>query len=321
MADTKVSNFTDGVTANATDRLGGARSPFSAITDSIYVTPAYIDTYMASTTKTLTNKTINLTSNTLVATSAQLATALTDETGSGALVFANTPTFVTPVLGAATGTSVTVTGLLQAGTTLGISTDVLLNRGAANTLDLRNGLNAQVLNVFNTFTDASNYEKGIIQWSANDFYIGTAFAGTGAGRSLILYTQSGANIVMQTSGSNRWIFDSNGNLLAAADGTYDIGSGASDPRKLYIDQTITAGGTTGNQTINKAAGTVNIATAGTTVTVTNNLCTTSSSVFAVLRTNDATATIKNVVPGAGSFVITLGASATAEVSIGFWVLN
>ena len=37
--------------------------------------------------------------------SANLATAVTDETGSGALVFANTPTLVTPVLGAATYTT------------------------------------------------------------------------------------------------------------------------------------------------------------------------------------------------------------------------
>jgi hypothetical protein len=50
-------------------------------------------------TQTLTNKTINLTSNTLVATSAQMAAAVTDETGSGALVFANSPTLVTPALG------------------------------------------------------------------------------------------------------------------------------------------------------------------------------------------------------------------------------
>ena len=39
-------------------------------------------------------------------TSAQLATLISDETGSGALVFATTPTLVTPVLGLATGTSV-----------------------------------------------------------------------------------------------------------------------------------------------------------------------------------------------------------------------
>lgn len=42
--------------------------------------------------------------------SANLAAAVTDETGTGALVFANTPTLVTPVLGAATGTSVVLTG-------------------------------------------------------------------------------------------------------------------------------------------------------------------------------------------------------------------
>ena len=39
-------------------------------------------------------------------TSAQLATLISDDTGSGALVFATTPTLVTPELGLATGTSV-----------------------------------------------------------------------------------------------------------------------------------------------------------------------------------------------------------------------
>jgi hypothetical protein len=42
--------------------------------------------------------------------SANLASAVTDETGSGALVFANTPTLVTPAIGAATGTSLSLTG-------------------------------------------------------------------------------------------------------------------------------------------------------------------------------------------------------------------
>lgn len=61
------------------------------------ITPSNVLT--ASNTQTLTNKTINLTSNTLVATSAQMAAAVTDETGSGALVFATSPTLVTPALG------------------------------------------------------------------------------------------------------------------------------------------------------------------------------------------------------------------------------
>lgn len=42
--------------------------------------------------------------------SANLRTALTDETGTGSAVFANTPTLVTPVLGAATATSINFGG-------------------------------------------------------------------------------------------------------------------------------------------------------------------------------------------------------------------
>jgi hypothetical protein len=52
--------------------------------------------------------------------SANLVAALTDETGTGALVFANTPTLVTPVLGVASGTRLT----LAAGS-VAVSTPVL----------------------------------------------------------------------------------------------------------------------------------------------------------------------------------------------------
>lgn len=45
--------------------------------------------------------------------SANLIAAVTDETGSGALVFANTPTLVTPNIGAATGTSLVTTGTIS----------------------------------------------------------------------------------------------------------------------------------------------------------------------------------------------------------------
>jgi len=43
-------------------------------------------------------------------TSSELLGVISDETGTGALVFANTPTLVTPNIGAATGTSLTTTG-------------------------------------------------------------------------------------------------------------------------------------------------------------------------------------------------------------------
>lgn len=90
---------------------------------------------------------------------------------------------------------------------------------------------------------------------------------------------------------------------------------------IFVDATNTAGGTTGNQTINKPSGTVNFAAAATSITVTNSTCSTSSIVLAVVRTNDTTAVIKNVVPGSGSFVINLNAAATAETSVGFVVIN
>lgn len=93
----------------------------------------------------------------------------------------------------------------------------------------------------------------------------------------------------------------------------------SNAGKLTVPTTITAPGTTGNQTINKLAGRVNIAAGGTTITVTNSLVTTSSIIFATIATNDATARIANVVPGSGSFVINIVAC-TAEVAINWMVL-
>jgi len=66
-------------------------------------------------TETLTNKTINLANNTLTATSAQLATAISDETGTGVLVFGTAPTISLPVIdNIKMGYSTTVTA---AGTT------------------------------------------------------------------------------------------------------------------------------------------------------------------------------------------------------------
>lgn len=85
--------------------------------------------------------------------------------------------------------------------------------------------------------------------------------------------------------------------------------------------TTTTAGTTGAVTINRPTGTVNFAAGATALTVTNSLVATTSYVFATIRTNDATAIIKNVIPGAGSFTINLNAAATAETSVAFWVIN
>jgi hypothetical protein len=77
--------------------------------------------------------TVALTNNKLDAfaatTSAELAGVISDETGTGALVFANTPTLVTPNIGAATGTSLVLSGDLTVnGTTTTInSTEITID--------------------------------------------------------------------------------------------------------------------------------------------------------------------------------------------------
>ncbi len=90
---------------------------------------------------------------------------------------------------------------------------------------------------------------------------------------------------------------------------------------IQFPSTVTGGGTTGNQTINKISGRVNFAASATSLTVTNSIVTTSSLVFAEVQSNDTTAYVKNCVPAAGSFVINLGAAATAETPVSFFVIN
>lgn len=142
-------------------------------------------------------------------------------------------TLTTPVLGAATGTSVTVSGLLQAGTTVGISTDVLLNRDAANSLALRNSTNAQAINIYNTYTDASNYERFQLIWSGNRIYLQQSIAGTGVARAMSLV--AGGQLDFGSNFGTQWSVLTTGHLVAGADNTYDIGaSGATRPRNIYV---------------------------------------------------------------------------------------
>ena len=87
----------------------------------------YINTsaITASSTDTFTNKSIDLTNNTLTGTSLELKTAISDETGSGSLVFATSPTLVTPVLGTpSSGTLTSCTGLPITGLASGSSSNL-----------------------------------------------------------------------------------------------------------------------------------------------------------------------------------------------------
>jgi len=131
--------------------------------------PTSTDTLIGrATTDTLTNKTISFTNNTISATSAQLATAISDETGSGALVFANSPTLVTPNLGTPSSLTLTnatdlpISGLTSSTSTalgvgtleLGHASDTTLSRNSAGVLAVE-GVVVPTISSTNTLTNKS----------------------------------------------------------------------------------------------------------------------------------------------------------------------
>ena len=139
----------------------------------------------SSVTETLTNKTIDLTYNTLTATSAQLKAALTDETGSGAAVFATTPTITTPVLSnpsysgttanGGTVTTITINGGTVNGTVIGGATPAA---GSFTALSATGTVTGSNLSGTNTGDNAANTNYASDYRAAN-FVAGTNYVAPG----------------------------------------------------------------------------------------------------------------------------------------------
>ena len=110
-------------------------------------------------------------------TSANLLGSLSDETGTGLAVFATTPTLTTPVLGVATGTSVTVTKVLNSGVSA-------LADGATPALD------ASLGNTF-TLTAAGNRTIAVPTNAVDGQKIVIVHTASGAARTLALNTGAG----------------------------------------------------------------------------------------------------------------------------------
>lgn len=192
--------------------------------------PTSTDTLVGrATTDTLTNKSIDLTNNTLTATSAQLRTAVTDETGTGVLVFGTSPDFTTSVT---TGSTTFAVFNTNATTVNAFGAATALSLGASSgTTTVNNDLNIATGKVFKiagtSILSATTLGSSVVSSSLTSVgTIGTgvwqgttvavAYGGTGTTNGSI--TGSGA-LTFTAGGSNTSI-----SLVPQGTGTVDVGS-------------------------------------------------------------------------------------------------
>lgn len=211
-----------------------------------------IDNTVATLTgsQTLTNKTIDLANNTLTATSAQLATAISDETGTGVLVFSNTPTLVTPVLGVATATSInklTITAPTTSATLSLADGSTLGTVGAFTTTLTATGITALTLPTTGTLATLAGSESLTNKtigsgstYQGNTVAVG--YGGTGTTNGSI----TGTGALTYTAGGT----NANINLVPVGTGTVDVASkritgvatptsGTDAANKNYVDNAVT----------------------------------------------------------------------------------
>lgn len=243
MADKTIAALTDGATAHLTDKIYASRDPFDASGD-VWICPQYIRDMLRGSEHTWTKtQTIALGTITDPANILALTATWNDAADTFDAIDVNitdtasatTSRIINLRVGGTSQFSVARTGILTArstcnlGTNSGASTifgqNVVCWGEAANVFAQRNGTSAQAFRVYNTYTDASNYERSIVSWVSNNLKIGTENAGTGSARGMVFVT----------AGLDRWTVSSAGHLLANTDNTYDIGAdGATRPRRAYI---------------------------------------------------------------------------------------
>lgn len=163
--------------------------------------------------------------------SANLAAAVTDETGTGALVFANTPTLVTPVIGAATGTSVSLSSTATASAFIPSGSSVPSNGmylPASNTLGFatNSGLRVQIGSTGTMIpgSDASqDLGSSTAHWSvAYTTQVQRASSGT----LFVNAAAGGSDIALRVAGTNILVANSSGVTVTGTVTTSSSGSGA-----------------------------------------------------------------------------------------------
>lgn len=80
-----------------------------------------------------------------------------------------------------------------------------LDSDVADILEQRRSTNAQAFRLYNTFTDASNYERGVFGWDTNELVLRAENAGTGTLRPLAInasYLEFFGNVAVLQNGFN-----------------------------------------------------------------------------------------------------------------------
>jgi hypothetical protein len=213
-------------------------------------------------------------------------------------------------------------GTITLGDTGGIANAVkIIICDACKSIDLNTNALGRV-QINDGTTAAAEFNRG-----AGQVVIGDLNAGTPA-----LELDSGATPFAQLTASDLRLGNTANSLriLAAGDklastlSVWDLstaGGAGFGVTSILLDRTITAAGTTGNQTINLPNGSVNIAAGNSSIVITNSTVTTSSTIIAVANTADATCSVKNAVPTANTITIAMTAACTAETRVAFWVWN
>jgi hypothetical protein len=70
-----------------------------------------------------------------------------------------------------------------------------------NVLALRNTTSPQTFNIYNTYTNSSEYERGFLKWTTNVLQIGTESLGTGIGRNLQFAPGGNTAMIILSSGN------------------------------------------------------------------------------------------------------------------------
>ena len=168
-------------------------------------------------------------------TSANLAAAVSDETGSGALVFANSPTLITPALGTPasgvvtnlTGTaSININGSVGATTPTTGAFTVLSTSSTTNTTPVLS-FNASNCNFALGATVASTYLQAVMQNKSNTAGASTNYVlSNDLGTDSTYYGEFGMNSSVFSASTPADFFSiNNGVYFSAHDGDVTIGSG------------------------------------------------------------------------------------------------